>query len=189
MRLRNWLLTGTSLAALAMLPGTAFAQQAEFQALQEAQASGDADAIAAAEQALTEVCIVNGFASVQECIAAITAGDAPAAETPDADAEAAAAAAQAEAEAAAARLVHGLEGLALDRLLVELARALGVVGDHLVQVAAGLVDHREQHAHRAGLAAVVAPELGQRRPHRDVARRGSRFATRRPNRGGRIRAD
>jgi outer membrane protein OmpA-like peptidoglycan-associated protein len=92
MRLRNWLLTGT--AVLAMLPGTAFAQQAELQALQEAQASGDADAIAAAEQALTEACIVNGYASIEECIAALTAAAA------DADA-AAAAAAQAEAEAAA----------------------------------------------------------------------------------------
>jgi outer membrane protein OmpA-like peptidoglycan-associated protein len=105
MRLRNWLLTGTSLAALAMLPGTAFAQQAEYQDYVDAQASGDADAIDAAQQALTEACIVNGYGSVAECIAAITGGGAPAADTSAADAEAeaaAAAAAQAEADAAAA---------------------------------------------------------------------------------------
>jgi len=102
MRLRNWLLTGTSLAALAMLPGTAIAQQSELQALQEAQASGDADAISAAEQALREACIVNGYGSVDECIAAITGGGAPApAADPQADADAEAAA-RAEAEAAAA---------------------------------------------------------------------------------------
>ncbi|MGV3491668.1 MAG: hypothetical protein ACO1OG_10140 [Devosia sp.] len=102
MRLRNWLLTGTSLAALAILPGTAFAQQAEYQALLDAQASGDSDAIATAQQALTEACIVAGYSSIDECIAAINGGGAPAAAPVDNSAAEAEAAAQAEAEAAAA---------------------------------------------------------------------------------------
>ena len=119
MRFRNWLLTGTSLAVLALVPGAAHAQQAEYEALQQAQASGDADAINNARQALTDTCIVNGYSSVEECIAAITGGGQPAAD-PQADAdaqaaeearaaeeakaaeEAAAAAAQAEADAKAA---------------------------------------------------------------------------------------
>ncbi len=91
MRLRNWLLTGTSLAALAMLPGTAFAQQAEYQAFLDAQASGDAAAIANAQQALTEACIVAGYGSVDECIAALTGGGQPAAADLQAGADAEAA--------------------------------------------------------------------------------------------------
>ena len=98
MRIRNWLLTGTSLAVLALVPSAAFAQQAEYQALQDAQASGDADAISSAQEAFKQACIVNGYGSVEECIAAITGGGQPATD-PQADADKAAADAQAAADA------------------------------------------------------------------------------------------
>lgn len=82
MRFRNWLLTGTSLAVLALAPNVARAQNGElgaaYQAYVEAQASGDADATAAAQQAFAEQCIVAGYGSIDECIAALTGGGAPA---------------------------------------------------------------------------------------------------------------
>ena len=83
MRLRNWLLTGTSLGLLALAPiGAAKAQDiaTAYQAFVDAQASGDAEAIAAAEVAFNEQCIVEGYASIEECLAAI-GGGAPAVES------------------------------------------------------------------------------------------------------------
>lgn len=77
MRFRQWLLTGGSLAALSLLPGLALAQEAEFRALQEAQNSGDADAAAAAEQALNDACAAAGYGSLDECISAIQGGGQP----------------------------------------------------------------------------------------------------------------
>ncbi|KQX40110.1 hypothetical protein ASD04_05575 [Devosia sp. Root436] len=81
MRLRNWLLTGTSIGLMALLPLTVRAQDgdlvAAYQAYAAAQASGDAAALEAAQASLTELCIVAGYASIDECIAAISA---PAAE-------------------------------------------------------------------------------------------------------------
>ena len=86
MRLKNWLLTGTSIGLLAFAPITAHAQDAElqsaYQAYLEAQASGDAAALEAAQTALTELCIVGGYASIEECIAAIEAAAAAPAEEP-----------------------------------------------------------------------------------------------------------
>lgn len=83
MRLRNWLLAGTSIGLMAMLPLTVRAQDgdlvAAYQAFTAAQASGDAAAIEAAQGALTEACIVAGYASIDECIAAVSAVAAPAA--------------------------------------------------------------------------------------------------------------
>ena len=85
MRLRNWLLTGTSIGLMAMVPMSVRAQDgqvvAAYQAYAAAQASGDAAAIEAAQTALNEACIVAGFASVDECIAAAT-GAAPAEAAP-----------------------------------------------------------------------------------------------------------
>lgn len=77
MRFRQWLLTGGSLAALSLLPGLALAQEAEFRALLDAQSSGDADAAAAAEQALNDACAAAGYGSLDECIAAIQGGGQP----------------------------------------------------------------------------------------------------------------
>lgn len=99
MRLRNWLLTGTSLGLLALAPLPVQAQSAEltaaYQAYVAAQASGDAAATEAALGIFTEQCIVAGYGNIDECVAALSGGGADAA-------AAAAAAAQAEAEAAAA---------------------------------------------------------------------------------------
>ncbi|HEY0921002.1 hypothetical protein, partial [Devosia sp.] len=83
MRLRNWLLTGTSLAVLAFASvGTTHAQDADlvaaYEAYAAAQAAGDADATQSALAALTELCIVGGYASVEDCIAAIQAQAEPA---------------------------------------------------------------------------------------------------------------
>lgn len=78
MRLRNWLLTSTSIAAMLLLPNFVQAQEAEFRALLKAQQSGDADAISAAEQAFRDACAANGYDSVDACMAAIQGG-APAA--------------------------------------------------------------------------------------------------------------
>src|SRR5690606_24309121 len=81
MRLRNWLLTGTSIGLLAVAPLPANAQSADLQsaiaAYQQAQSSGDSAAIEAARADLTEWCIVAGYANIEECIA--SAGGAPAA--------------------------------------------------------------------------------------------------------------
>ncbi|WP_248305015.1 OmpA family protein [Devosia sp. FKR38] len=86
MRLRNWLLTGTSIGMLAMLPVAAHAQDGEliavYQEFTTAQASGDADATAAAQAKLTEACIVYGYASFEECVAALEAAVAAAAAEP-----------------------------------------------------------------------------------------------------------
>ncbi|WP_375600092.1 OmpA family protein [Devosia sp. Naph2] len=86
MRLKNWLLTGTSIGLMAFAPITAYAQDAElqsaYQAYLEAQASGDAAALEEARTTLTELCIVGGYTSFEECVAALEAGAAPAAEEP-----------------------------------------------------------------------------------------------------------
>ena len=90
MRLRNWLLTGTSVAVLALAPATAArAQSADlltaYQAYAAAQAAGDQSATDAALAPLTELCIVEGYASVEACIAAVQSaggGQAPADATP-----------------------------------------------------------------------------------------------------------
>lgn len=78
MRLRNWLLTGTSLGLLALAPLPAQAQSAEltaaYQAYVDAQGSGDAAAAEAALGAFTEQCIVAGFSSIDECVAALSGG-------------------------------------------------------------------------------------------------------------------
>ena len=82
MRFRNWLLTGTSIGLMAMLPLSVRAQDgdlvAAYQAYTAAQASGDAEALAAAEGSFTEACIVAGYASIDECIAAAAGGGAAA---------------------------------------------------------------------------------------------------------------
>ncbi|HZY67417.1 MAG TPA: OmpA family protein [Devosia sp.] len=73
MSFRNWLLTGTSLTFLALSPlSVAHAQDgltAAFQAFQ-------ADPSEANQTALTEACIAAGYASLDECIAALS-GQAP----------------------------------------------------------------------------------------------------------------
>jgi len=78
MRLKNWLLTGTSIGLLALAPLSANAQDGDLRAAYEAyaaaQASGDAAALEAAQGALTELCIVAGYTSLDECIAAINGG-------------------------------------------------------------------------------------------------------------------
>mgnify|MGYP000975577917 CR=1 FL=1 len=77
MRLKNWLLTGTSIGLMALLPLSVRAQDgdlvAAYQAYAAAQASGDAAALEAAQANLTELCIVAGYASIDECIAAVSA--------------------------------------------------------------------------------------------------------------------
>ncbi|MBE7732329.1 OmpA family protein [Devosia faecipullorum] len=82
MRLKTWLLTGTSIGFMAFAPLLALAQDAELQsaygAYIAAQASGDAAALEAARAELTELCIVGGFSSLDECIAALNAIAAPA---------------------------------------------------------------------------------------------------------------
>ena len=81
MRIRNWLLTGTSLGLLAFAPLSVRAQDgalvAAYQAFAAAQSSGDAAALETAQAAFTEQCIVAGYSSIDECIAALNA---PAAE-------------------------------------------------------------------------------------------------------------
>ena len=82
MRLKTWLLTGTSIGFIALAPLSALAQDAELRAAYDAyanaQSSGDAAALDAARAQLTELCIVGGFSSVDECIAALNvATDAP----------------------------------------------------------------------------------------------------------------
>lgn len=81
MRLKNWLLTGTSIGLLALAPLSANAQDGDLQAAYEAyaaaQASGDAAAMQAAQGTLTELCIVAGYTSLDECIAALLGGGQP----------------------------------------------------------------------------------------------------------------
>lgn len=82
MRVRNWLLAGTSLGFLALSPIVATQAQdlsSAYQALVDAQGSGDAAAADAAQAAFAEACLAAGYASVDECIAAAT-GAAPAPE-------------------------------------------------------------------------------------------------------------
>src|SRR5690606_18670342 len=74
MRVRQWLLTGTSLAVFTFMPGAVMAQQAEYQALQQAQASGDQGAVDAAQQAFLEACIASGYSNIDECVAAVAGG-------------------------------------------------------------------------------------------------------------------
>ncbi len=82
MRFKTWLLAGTSIGFMAFAPLSAMAQDAELQsayrAYIDAQASGDAAALEAAQAELTELCIVGGYSSVAECIAALDALSAPA---------------------------------------------------------------------------------------------------------------
>eukprot|EP01035_Chromulina_nebulosa_P004690 gene4690-6402_t len=108
MRVRNWLLTGTSLTFLAFAPvGAAHAQDANDPALAAAFQAYQADQSDAARQKLNEACIAAGFQSLDDCIAALSGGntvkepapaapaepapaaDAPAADAPTADAPAA----------------------------------------------------------------------------------------------------
>src|SRR5690606_2115041 len=82
MRLRNWLLSGTSAAVLALLPAASAQAQSDelraaYQSYVDAQASGDAAATETALGSVTELCIVEGFASVEECLAALAAEPAP----------------------------------------------------------------------------------------------------------------
>jgi outer membrane protein OmpA-like peptidoglycan-associated protein len=82
MSFRTWLLTGTSIGLLALAPAAAIAQEdtltVAFLAYTEAEAAGDAAALESARTALAEECIVAGYASVEECIAALQAGTEPA---------------------------------------------------------------------------------------------------------------
>jgi len=82
MSLKTWLLAGTSIGFMAFAPLSALAQDAELRAAYDAylsaQSSGDAAALDAARAELTELCIVGGFSSVDECIAALDAAVAPA---------------------------------------------------------------------------------------------------------------
>ncbi|HWA19414.1 MAG TPA: OmpA family protein [Devosia sp.] len=78
MSFRTWLLTSTSIGFLALAPiGAADAQDAQltaaYQAYVTAQASGDAAAIETARTALNEQCIAAGFASFEDCLAALQA--------------------------------------------------------------------------------------------------------------------
>ncbi|GHA16510.1 hypothetical protein GCM10007989_09430 [Devosia pacifica] len=80
MRLRTWLLTGTSLGMLALAPISAQAQNVELQAAYQnyvsAQESGDAAAVEQARASLTEMCIVAGYPSLDACIAELQGGGA-----------------------------------------------------------------------------------------------------------------
>ena len=73
MSFRNWLLTGTSLTLLAFAPlSVARAQDATDPALVAAYQAFQADQSEANQTALTEACIAAGFASLDECIAALS---------------------------------------------------------------------------------------------------------------------
>ena len=73
MSFRNWLLTGTSLTILALAPvSVARAQDATDPALVAAYAAFQAEQTDATQTALTEACIAAGFASLDECIAALS---------------------------------------------------------------------------------------------------------------------
>lgn len=82
MRLKNWLLTGTSVGLLALAPLSANAQdgdlRAAYDAYTAAQASGDGAAVQAAQSALAELCIVAGYTNLDECITALMGGGEPA---------------------------------------------------------------------------------------------------------------
>ena len=73
MSFRNWLLTGTSLTLLAFAPlGAARAQDATDPALVAAYQAYTAEQNDTTQQALTEACIAAGFASLDDCIAAMS---------------------------------------------------------------------------------------------------------------------
>ena len=79
MRLRKWLLTGTSLGILALAPtGFAKAQDAAlidaFNQYIAASSSDDADAKANAESALQAACEGAGISNIDDCIAQIQSG-------------------------------------------------------------------------------------------------------------------
>lgn len=82
MRFKTWLLAGTSIGFMAFAPLSALAQDAELQsayrAYLNAQASGDAAALEAAQAELTELCIVGGYPSLSDCIAALDSMAVPA---------------------------------------------------------------------------------------------------------------
>ncbi|UYO00913.1 MAG: OmpA family protein [Devosia sp.] len=91
MRLKTWLLTGTSIGFIALAPLAASAQDAElraaYDAYVQAQASGDAAALDVAQSTLTELCIVAGYASLEDCIAAVNAEHSSSSEAQAAPAE------------------------------------------------------------------------------------------------------
>lgn len=73
MSFRNWLLTGTSLTLLAFAPlSVARAQDATDPALVAAYQAYQADQSDGNKTALTEACITAGFATLDECIAALS---------------------------------------------------------------------------------------------------------------------
>ncbi len=77
MRFRNWLLTGTSLGLLAFATLSVRAQDdglvAAYQVFIAAQAAGDAAATETAQAALTEQCIIAGYATFEDCLTAAAA--------------------------------------------------------------------------------------------------------------------
>ena len=76
MRLRHWLLMGTSLGFMAAAPLSVSAQDigALYDDFVNASSSGDADAQAAARAALEAACADAGFESVDDCIALLSGG-------------------------------------------------------------------------------------------------------------------
>ncbi len=73
MRIRNWLLTGTSLTLMALAPlSPVYAQDASDPALKDAFAAYAADQSDDNKQKLNEACIAAGFASFEDCVAAIS---------------------------------------------------------------------------------------------------------------------
>ncbi|MEQ1771694.1 MAG: hypothetical protein ABL879_17840, partial [Devosia sp.] len=78
MSFRTWLLTSTSIGFFALAPiGAVQAQDAAlvaaYQAYVSAQASGDSASVETARAALETECIVAGFASFDDCVAALSA--------------------------------------------------------------------------------------------------------------------
>jgi outer membrane protein OmpA-like peptidoglycan-associated protein len=89
MSFRNWLLTGTSLTLLAFAPlSVARAQDITDPALVAAYEAYQADQSEANKTALTEACITAGFATLDECIAALTGQTAVESTPPESSAEA-----------------------------------------------------------------------------------------------------
>ncbi|MBN9303785.1 MAG: hypothetical protein BGO82_15540 [Devosia sp. 67-54] len=83
MRLRNWLLTGTSVTLLALAPTVAARAQdttnADLVAAYQAYAADQNDDN---KQKLTEACIAAGFQSFDDCVAAMSSAQPPAAPAP-----------------------------------------------------------------------------------------------------------
>ncbi len=78
MSFRNWLLAGTSMTILAFAPmSVARAQDAANPTLVSAYNAYQADQSDANREALTEACIVAGFASLEDCLAALSASVTP----------------------------------------------------------------------------------------------------------------